>query len=166
MDALAAKTILEGLKEAGIDFVATLPEANLQPLISAVDAEQSMIHVPLAREEEGIGVCTGAYLAGKKPAMVMMDAGFLTCCNALVTLNYLSGIPLLMLVGYSGGISEKYWMHTQLGVYTEPVLKAMDVVYEVATKLSDVKSQIQDAQTWTSISKRPVAVVLNKECLR
>ncbi|MCL5959222.1 MAG: hypothetical protein M1358_07875 [Chloroflexi bacterium] len=71
MNEAATKTILDGLLEAGIDFVATLPEANLMALINAVEAEPSITHVPLAREEEGIGICAGAYLGGKKLAPVL-----------------------------------------------------------------------------------------------
>jgi sulfopyruvate decarboxylase subunit alpha len=166
MNEATTKAITEALVESGVDFVATLPEGNFQPLIARIEAEPAIIHVPLAREEEGIGICAGAYLGGKKPALLIMNAGFLDSTNALATLNLLSGIPLLLLIGYSGGPSEWLWMHSQIGVLTEPVLQAMGIVYERAEKLSEVRAQVLDAQNLASISMRPVAVLLNKECLR
>jgi sulfopyruvate decarboxylase TPP-binding subunit len=70
-----AAEIVDSLKEAGIDFVATLTEANLHDLVMALGEDTDIHHVPVTREEEGIGICAGAYLGGKNPAMVMMNAG-------------------------------------------------------------------------------------------
>jgi len=61
--------VADGMLEAGIDFVATLPDWNLARLIERIEKEPSWKHVRLCREEEGIGICAGAYLAGKKPAL-------------------------------------------------------------------------------------------------
>jgi sulfopyruvate decarboxylase subunit alpha len=166
MNETTTKVITDALVDAGIDFVATLPEGNFQPLIARIEAEPSIKYVPLAREEEGVGICAGAYLGGKKPALLIMNAGFLDSSNALATLNIMSGIPLLLLIGYSGGVSEFLWMHSQIGVVTEPVLRAMGIAYELAEKLGEVRTQVLDAQVLASISRRPVALLLNKECLR
>lgn len=158
--------ITEALIAAGVDLVATLPEGNYQPLIARIEAEPRLQWVPLAREEEGVGICAGAWMGGRTPALLIMNAGFMDSTNALATLNLMSGIPLLLLIGYSGGSSEFLWMHSQIGVLTEPILRAMGLIYERAEKLSEVRSQILDAQALATISMRPVAVLLNKECLR
>ncbi|MGH7784047.1 MAG: sulfopyruvate decarboxylase subunit alpha, partial [Candidatus Binatia bacterium] len=60
----AAKTIVGGLKGAGISLVATLPDINLADLLREVEDDQEILHVPLCREEEGMGICAGAYLVG------------------------------------------------------------------------------------------------------
>lgn len=166
MNPAAAKAITDALVDAGVDFVATLPEGNYQPLIASIEADPRLMHVPLAREEEGVGICAGAYLGGKKPALLIMNAGFLDSSNALATINLMGGIPLLLLIGYSGGVSEFLWMHAQIGVVTEPVLRALGIVYERAEKLSEIASQAFDAHMLASITMRPVALLLNKECLR
>jgi sulfopyruvate decarboxylase subunit alpha len=166
MNELAAKTITDALVEAGIDFIATLPEGNFQPLIETIAAEPSITHVRLAREEEGVGICAGAQLGGKRTALLIMNAGFLDSSNALTTLNLMSGMPLLLLIGYSGGPSEFLWMHSQIGVFTEPVLRALTIVHERAERLSEVKDQVFNAHMLASITRRPVALLLNKECLR
>lgn len=166
MNEETTKVITDALVGAGVDFVATLPEGNFQPLIERIHAEPLIQHVRLAREEEGVGVCAGAYLGGKRPALLIMNAGFMDSSNALATVNLLSGIPLLLLIGYSGGPSEFLWMHSQIGVVTEPVLRALGIQYELAEKLSEVTAQIFDAHMLASINMRPVALLLNKECLR
>src|SRR5207237_8972978 len=87
-----AAAIVAGLKKAGIDFVATLPDEKIAEVIRAVETERELKHVPLCREEEGIGICAGAYLAGKKTALIMQNAGFLNSCNALN--KYLRQFPI------------------------------------------------------------------------
>ncbi|HSK29762.1 MAG TPA: sulfopyruvate decarboxylase subunit alpha, partial [Candidatus Limnocylindria bacterium] len=72
----AAKAIVNGLKGAGINLVATLPDVNLSDLLREVDEDRNLIHVPLCREEEGIGICAGGYLVGKKCAAIMQNGGF------------------------------------------------------------------------------------------
>ncbi|MBI2091182.1 MAG: sulfopyruvate decarboxylase subunit alpha, partial [Deltaproteobacteria bacterium] len=77
--------ILEAMKEAGINFVTSLPDHNLACLLELVDKDPDLKHVPLCREEEGIGICAGAYLGGKTTAIIMQNGGFLNSCNALTT---------------------------------------------------------------------------------
>ena len=78
-----ARQILAGLKEAGINLVASVPDINMLQLINLLYEDKEIAHVPVGREEEGIGVCTGAHLAGKQPAMLMQNGGLLNSCNGL-----------------------------------------------------------------------------------
>jgi sulfopyruvate decarboxylase subunit alpha len=57
----AAKIIFNGLRAAGINLIATLPDINLAQLLREVEEDRDVIHVPLCSEEEGIGICAGAY---------------------------------------------------------------------------------------------------------
>ncbi|MGA7902636.1 MAG: hypothetical protein WCA06_08385, partial [Terrimicrobiaceae bacterium] len=72
-----ARQILAGLKEAGINLVASVPDINMLQLINLLYEDKEIAHVPVGREEEGIGVCTGAHLAGKHAAMLMQNGGLL-----------------------------------------------------------------------------------------
>ena len=47
-----AAEIVDSLKEAGVDFVATLTEANLHDLVIALGEDPDIHHVPVTREEE------------------------------------------------------------------------------------------------------------------
>jgi len=162
-----AAEIVDSLKEAGVDFVATLTEANLHDLVIALCEDPDIHHVPVTREEEGIGICAGAYLGGKRPAMVMMNAGFLLSANALATVCIHPGIPVLMLIGHSGGGGgEENAGHATVGSLTEPVLQAMHIVYEKVGRFEDIRPTIQDSQILARSSRRPTAIVLNKQALR
>ena len=159
----AAAAIVAGLKKAGIDFVATLPDEKMLGLIRAIEKDTDLKHVPLCREEEGIGICAGAYLAGKKTAIVMQNAGFLNSCNALTTTSLQFQIPLLMLIYYAGDIGDRGF--TMLGSVTEPVLQAMGFRAYVLRRREDIDEVLNGAQILADDSKKPVAVLLTKGVL-
>lgn len=161
-----AKEIVNALNEAGVDFVATLTEANLHDLVKLLAESPAVRHVPVTREEEGIGICAGAYLGGKSPAMVMMNAGFLVSANGLATVCIHPGIPVLLIIGHSGGVGEENPGHATVGMLTEPLLQGMHIMYEKVGRLEEIRPAILDSQTLARSSRRPVAVLLNKEALR
>lgn len=159
----SAAAILAGLKKAGIDFIATLPDEKMLELIRAVERDTELKHVPLCREEEGIGICAGAYLAGKKTAIIMQNAGFLNSCNALTTTSLQFQIPILMLIYYAGDIGDRGF--TTLGSVTEPVLQAMGFRNYVLRKREEIDATLRGAQILADDSKEPVAVLLTKSVL-
>ena len=161
-----AAEIVNALKESGVDFVATLTEANLHELIMLLAEDPAIQHVPVTREEEGIGICAGAYLGGKRPAMVMMNAGLLVSANGLATVCLHPGIPVLLIIGHNGGVGEENPGHATVGMLTEPSLQGMTIMYEKVGRLEEIRPAILDSQTLARSSRRPVAIVLNKEALR
>jgi len=159
----AAAAIVAGLKRAGVDFVATLPDEKMIELIRVVEKDSDLKHVPLCREEEGIGICAGAYLAGKTPAIIMQNAGFLNSCNALTTTSLQFQIPLLMLIYYAGDRGDRGF--TTLGSVTEPVLQAMGFRSYVLRRAEEIDELLSGAQVLADDSKKPVAVLLTKSVL-
>ena len=159
----SAAAILAGLKKSGIDFVATLPDEKMLELIRAVEKDSEIKHVPLCREEEGIGICAGAYLAGRKTAIIMQNAGFLNSCNALTTTSLQFQIPILMLIYYAGDIGDRGF--TTLGSVTEPVLQALGFRTYVLRSTEDIDEILRGAQILADDSKKPVAVLLTKTVL-
>ncbi len=159
----SAAAIVAGLKNAGINFVATLPDEKMLALIQAVEKDPDCKHVPLCREEEGIGICAGAYLAGKRTALIMQNAGFLNSCNALTTTSLQFQIPALLLIYYAGDIGDRGF--TTLGTVTEPVLQGMGIRYYVLRRHEEIEGTLRGAQILADDSKKPVAVLLTKSVL-
>ena len=159
----AAHAIVAGLRGAGINLVATLPDINLAELLRAVEEERQFIHVPLCREEEGIGVCAGGYLVGKKCAAIMQNGGFFNSNNAIVSTLMQYQIPLLLMIYYAGDVGDRTFSST--GSMTEPVLQALGIRYYVMRASDDAPELIRRAQILAEDSRRPVALVLTKEGL-
>jgi sulfopyruvate decarboxylase subunit alpha len=155
--------VVESMKEAGISFVTSLPDANLQKLLALVDADPELTHVTLAREEEGIGICTGAYMGGLTAAIIMQNGGFLNSCNALTTTALNFNIPILLMIYYAGDLDDEGF--SMLGSVTEPVLRGLGIRYRVLRNLEKIKATIKGSTTLAIDSRRPVAVLLTKDIL-
>lgn len=159
----AAKTIVGGLKGAGINLVATLPDVNLADVLREVEEDREIIHVPLCREEEGIGICAGGYLVGKKCAAIMQNGGFFNSNNAIVSTLLQYQIPALLLIYYAGDIGDRTFSTS--GAMTEPVLQALGIRYYIMRSTEDAPELIKRAQVLAEDARRPVALLLTKEVL-
>lgn len=159
-----ADLIRQGLHEAGVTHVASLPDINLVDLIELLEADEGLLHVALSREEEGIGIATGVYLGGGMPCVLMQNAGLLNACNALTTTALQFEIPMLLLVWYAGAIGDNAFM--RLGEVTEPVLSALGIRAFVPADAEEARRVIPRAVTLSRQAARPVAVLLTKAVLR
>ena len=162
--ATGADLVADAMVEAGIDFVATLPDWNLGRLIERIEKEPSWKQVRLCREEEGVGICAGAYLAGKKPALVMQNGGLMNSVNGFVTTSLQFGIPTLLLIYYAGDINTRFF--STVGHMTEPVLNALGIRYFILREREGVTKIVTGAAVSAWDSRRPVAVLLNRDFLR
>ena len=119
--------VYSGLKSAGIDFASSVPCVNLQGLLDLVARDPDIIHIPATREEEAVGLCAGAWMGGRRAALLMQNSGLGNCINALASLDMLYGIPLLMIISHRGGVGESITGQVPMGRLTEPLLDAMSI---------------------------------------
>jgi sulfopyruvate decarboxylase subunit alpha len=160
-----SKMVYEGIKAAGIRFVSALPETWLVYLLQLAEDDPEMCLVEVAKEEEAIGIAAGAYLAGKPNALLMQNHGFLASINGLVSLALLYRIPLLMLIAHRGHMGEPYPWHTQGGILTEPVLRALGLPFDYVRDPHQAAKQIREAQTLALSSLSPVALLLTRDLM-
>ena len=152
--------IYRGLKRAGIDFATSVPCVNLQQLLTLVGEDPQIIHVPVTREEEGVGLCAGAWMAGRRPALLMQNSGLGNCINALASLDILYGIPLLMIISHRGGAGEPMLGQVPMGRLTTPLLDAMQIPHFSPT-CEEAEDMVNDAWCLAAASRRPVAILLD-----
>jgi sulfopyruvate decarboxylase subunit alpha len=145
------------MRAAGIDFVASVPDMHLVDLLDRVAATNGIIHVPCCREEEGVGICAGAWLAGRRPALVMQNAGLLNSANALTTTAAQFEIPMLLVVWYAGSVGDRGFH--RLGEVTEPTLDALRIRAVVLRDPKTIADETEHAARLAFDSRRPVAVL-------
>ena len=158
-----SRLIFEAVKEAGITTVASLPELKLQALIDLVSNDPALRHVQLCREEEGVAICAGVYLAGGKPAMIVQNGGLMNSVNGLTSTALHFHIPTLLLIYYAGDFGDRGF--ATVGSVTEGVLRALAIRYQVLRKREDIRPQIVGGWALAEDSQRPVAVLLTKSVL-
>jgi sulfopyruvate decarboxylase alpha subunit len=92
--------ILTILKQANVNFTGSLPCEKIKTLLEMVAS--SFQHVHLTREEEGVGICAGAALSGKRPALFVQSSGIGNMINALLSLTAFYELPLALFVSRRG----------------------------------------------------------------
>jgi sulfopyruvate decarboxylase subunit alpha len=161
----SSRLIYEALKVAGVRIVSALPETWLVHLIRMAEEDSDMTLVRLAKEEEGVGISMGAYLAGVRSAMLMQNHGFLASVNGIVSGAQLYRIPLLMLISYRGELGERDPWQTEGGGVTEDVLDALRIVYRRLDDPAEVHHRLDQAMTLAYSSLRPVALLLGRDLM-
>lgn len=149
-----------GLKLARIDFAASVPCVNLCELLQLVDSDSGMIHVPVAREEEGVGICAGAWMGGKRPMLLMQNSGLGNSINALASLDLLYKIPLLMVISHRGCVGETIAGQVPMGQLTPKLLDAMEIP-RFSPLPTDAAETVAQAWKISSEERKPVAVLLD-----
>jgi len=107
----------------------SVPCKLLSNLIKIVENDPSIIYTPVTREEEGIGVLAGAFLAGKKPAILMQNSGIGNCINAICSLLNYYKIPVIFIISHRGTEGEKINAQIPMGLATKPLLESINVKY-------------------------------------
>ena len=92
------------LKDQGITLAASLPCDKAKDLFSLLP--ESFETIELLREEDGVGVCAGAYLPGRKPAMFIQSSGLGNMLNALLSLSRTYELPLPVIASWRGVYQE------------------------------------------------------------
>jgi sulfopyruvate decarboxylase subunit alpha len=160
-----SKALYQGIKDAGIRFVTALPETWLVYLLQMADEDPDVCLVEVAKEEEAIGIAAGAYFAGEPNLLLLQNHGFLAAINGIVSLAMLYRVPLCMLVAHRGHMGEPYPWHTQGGIVTEPMLRALGIPFDHARNPKNIGKQIREAHTLSLSSLSPVVLLLTRDLM-
>jgi sulfopyruvate decarboxylase subunit beta len=140
------------LKNNGVDFTSSLPCEKIKTLLEMI--EDSFFHVPLTREEEGVGISAGAALSGKKPAMFVQSSGIGNMINALLSLTGFYGFPLAIFVSQRGIYKEKIAAQLPMGQRLPMILKGAGISYSIISKRDDFRvigKKLRDVYTKSMI---------------
>ena len=157
----AAKKALDALIDSGIDFAACLPDSAFKELYEPLSGESKIDYVQVANEGDGVGICMGAWMGGKKPVLIMENTGFAVTTYPLMRGPIAFGVPMLLLIAHRGGFHDERWFSVPFGWGTEPLLDAMRVSYETVTRTEDVGTAITGAVKSMNSMQYPVGVLLS-----
>lgn len=160
-----SKLVYQGIKDAGIRFMTALPETWLVYLLQMAEHDPEMQLVEVAKEEEAIGIASGAYFAGTPNLVLLQNHGFLGAMNGIVSLAMLYSIPLCMLIAHRGHMGEPYPWHTKGGAITEPVLRGLGIPFDYARDPAKIAKQIREAHTLSLSALSPVALLLTRDLM-
>lgn len=122
-------TLITLLLDRGINLAVSLPCDKAKDLCNLLHS--SLETVDLLREEDGVGVCAGAYLAGRKPAMVIQSSGLGNMLNALLSLSRTYELPLPVIASWRGVYKETIPAQVPFNAALPNILQAADIPYVI-----------------------------------
>lgn len=160
-----ADRIITGLKESGIDFVSSLPSNSLAPLVLAFSNHPGFIHVPVANEEDAIGVCAGASLVGKKPVVVIQNSGLVMATYALLdSIYWFGGFPILMIVDHRGAFGDGGgFVFSGYGIQVPRILESFQIPFSTLREGDNVAAEIRRGARTAQSSGKPAALLVIEE---
>ncbi len=155
------RVVLETLKANHVNLVVYVPDRVFTPLIAALHAESSFTTFAAAREEEAVGILTGAWMGGRLGAMLMQTSGFGTIPNALASLAVPYQIPLLMFVSERGTLGEFNLGQALVCRTMRPVLAALAVEHHTITRHDELAFVVDRSIKQAVATQAPVAFILS-----
>ena len=133
------ETVVRVLKSNQVRLVAYVPDKVLAPLIQGIRADDWFTVVGPAREEEAVGIVTGAYMAGLRGIVLMQTSGFATLANALASLTVPCQIPLLMMISERGTLGDHQLGQAIVCSTMRPILRSLNIEHFAIERQDDVE---------------------------
>ena len=150
--------IVSDLINNGIEFVTTVPCKQLAGVIDEIERSEEIYHIPSNKEDEGMGLCAGAFMGGKRSAIIMQNTAIGVTINTLVTLIQYYHIPLPMLISYRGELGEPVACQVEMAVHTKALLAQLNIPTYHFHAAGDVE-ELDAILKHCFISKKPVAIL-------
>ena len=161
-------SFLDCLGASGINFLAGLPDSWLKNLIVAIEKDSRFTYVPVCNEAVGFGICAGAWLGGKKPALIIENSGLRVASEAIARLNFHAGggggghgIGTLLLISYRGDIGDTEFWAMPHAITLEPFLKALRIPYLIVRDPRELRQSMTRATRAASRFMNPAALIIS-----
>lgn len=152
-----AADVHAALRGAGVDFAAHVPDSVLEPVARLLDADPDVPSVIASREDEAVAIAVGAWYAGRRPVALMEGSG-VGYCGLILARAQLQRSPLLLLVGHSRALGERFDHHAATRLAGQGVLDGLGIPSVVVTRREDAADLVAAAAVTVAGQKSVVGV--------
>ena len=153
--------VLASLKSNNVKLVTYVPDRVFTPLIKALHADAYFNTFPCTREEEAVGIVTGAWMGGLRGAVLMQTSGFGTIPNALASLVVPSQIPALIFVSERGTLGEFNLGQAMVCKTMRPILDSLGVESHTITRHDELAFIVDRSIKQAVATQAPVVFILS-----
>jgi sulfopyruvate decarboxylase alpha subunit len=155
------ETVLAALKSNNVKLVTYVPDRVLTPLIKALDDDPFFTIFATTREEEALGIVTGAWMGGLHGAVLMQTSGFATIPNALASLVVPCQIPALIFVSERGTLGEFNLGQAMVYKTMRPVLDSLGVESHTIRRQDELAFILDRSIKQAVATQAPVTFILS-----
>ncbi len=161
---IAGRAFLDPAVRSGVDFFTGVPCSFLTPLINRVIADPAVDYVGAASEGEAVAIASGAWLAGRKTAVMFQNSGLWNAVNPLTSLNFPFRIPTLLICTWRAGPGlEDEPQHERMGLITPQLFDTIGIPHGSFPKSEDaVQPVLEEARAAMAESGLPFALIMEK----
>lgn len=152
-------SVLNSFKENEIEVVSYLPGSAIDGLIQEIEDDPYFTTVRVTREEEAVGVVSGAWLTHSRGVLLCQSSGVANALNPLTSLNKAARIPFIGLVVRRGDLGEFNFAQVPFGYELPDVLDAIGVRYRHLEAPEEVE-QVVDMAAKTAFSTEDPYILL------
>jgi sulfopyruvate decarboxylase alpha subunit len=153
--------VQQTLKRNDVKLVPYVPDKVFTPLIKNLHADADFLTFPTSREEEALGVLAGAWMGGRRGAVLMQTSGFGTIPNALASLVVPYQIPVVMFVSERGTLGEFNLGQTLVCRTMRPVLISLAVETHTVTRYDELEFTVDRSIKQAVATQAAVALILS-----
>ncbi|MFN2450610.1 MAG: thiamine pyrophosphate-binding protein [Candidatus Baltobacteraceae bacterium] len=153
--------VLHTLKANNVRLVVYVPDKILIPVLDGVRSDPFFTAVVATREEEGVGICAGAWMGGTRSVLLMQTSGFGNTPNALASLGVAYQIPIVLLISERGALGEFNAGQVWSSRVVAPVCAALGIPHHVIERLEDVEFMLDRSIIQAIATQSPAALVLS-----
>lgn len=159
------RRLVQGLKDAGIDFVTYLPETRLSQIVPLLRDDPDIELIATASEQEAVTIAVGATLGGKQAAVYMESTGIYVSTYSLLVTGQQLGVPILLVIAHLGGERDQRnsFLYATIGKHTTPVLDGLDIGYQTIATSDQLELRIADAVRTSKARRAPYALLFSGE---
>jgi sulfopyruvate decarboxylase alpha subunit len=154
-------TVLATLKANDVKLIVYVPDRVFTPLIKALHADAFFTTFAATREEEALGIITGAWMGGLRGAVLMQTSGFGTIPNALASLVVPCQIPALIFVSERGTLGEFNLGQALVCKTMRPVLNSLAVENITITRQDELAFIVDRSIKQAVATQAPVTFILS-----
>jgi len=153
--------VLATLKANDVRLVVYVPDRVFTPLIRGIHADPFFNAFAATREEEALGIITGAWMGGLHGAVLMQTSGFGTIPNALASLVVPCQIPALIFVSERGTLGEFNLGQALVCKTMRPVLNSLAVENITITRQDELAFTLDRSIKQAVATQAPVTFILS-----
>jgi sulfopyruvate decarboxylase alpha subunit len=153
--------VQQTLKRNDVKLVTYVPDKVFTPLIKNLHADADFLTLATSREEEALGILSGAWMGGRRGAVLMQTSGFGTVPNVLASLVVPYQVPAVMFISERGTLGEFNLGQVLVCRTMRPVLESLAVETHTITKHDELEFIVDRSIKQAIATQSAVAMILS-----